>query len=215
MASPAQKFLQKHYAQQERNAENPDASNAYEMMLVKLNNDRARLKKIESTEGKIELKKQLIPEYLDWIHGVIESNNAQQDDVFMRVLVWMIDAKQFERAYSLAEHALKHNWVTPDEYKRSTATLITEEIANTAATACNNGQPVDVNILLKFADLVADKDMFDEVRAKLNKAIGYALKETQPEQALFYLKRALELDDGCGVKTMIKELEKVTNKTNS
>lgn len=215
MASPAQIFLQKHYAQQERNAGNPGATNAYEMMLAKLNNDRVRLKKIESIEGKIELKKQLIPEYLDWINGVIESNNTQQDDVFMRVLVWMIDAKQFEQAYPLAEHALKHNWVTPDEYKRSTATLITEEIANTAVALCNNGQPVDLNILFKFADLVADKDMFDEVRAKLNKAIGFALKETQPEQALSYLKRALELDDDCGVKTKIRELEKVINKTNS
>lgn len=215
MASPAQIYLQKHYARQERSAENQSAMNAYEMMLVKLNNDRTRLQKFESTEGKIELKKQLIPEYLDWINGVLESNNAQQDDVFMRVLVWMIDTKQFEQAYPLAEHALKHNWGTPDEYKRTTATLITEEIANTFIALCNNGQPVDVNFLLKFADLVADKDMFDEVRAKLNKAIGFALKETQPEQALTYLKRALELNENCGVKTKINELEKAISKTNS
>ncbi|MCX8578827.1 hypothetical protein J3U35_05175 [Gilliamella sp. B2717] len=215
MASPAQNFLQKHYAQQERNAENQAASNAYEMMLAKLNNDRVRLKKFQSTEAKIELKKQLIPEYMDWINGVLKSDNAQQDDVFMRLMVWMIDTKQFELAYPLAEHALKHNWVTPDEYQRQTATLITEELANTTLAQISNKQTVNADVLLKFAELVADKDMFDEVRAKFNKAVGYVLKETQPEQALFYLKRALELDDGCGVKTTIKELEKATSETNS
>jgi tetratricopeptide (TPR) repeat protein len=215
MVSPAQKFLQKHYAQKERNRNDIKTTNAYEMMLAKLNNDRLRLKKFQSTEAKIELKKMLIPEYMDWINGVLESDNAQQDDVFMRLMVWMIDTKQFELAYPLAEHALKHNWVTPDEYQRQTATLITEELANTTLAQISNKQTANADVLLKFAELVADKDMFDQVRAKLNKAIGYALKETQPEQALGYLKRALELDESSGVKTAIKELEKTLNKADS
>jgi len=215
MASPAQKFLAKHYAQKERNTTNIKATNAYEMMLAKLNNDRLRLKKFQSTEAKIDLKKILIPEYMDWINGVLSADNAQQDDVFMRLLVWMIDTKQFELAYPLAEHALKHNWITPDEYQRQTATLITEELANTVLTQISNKQDVNADILLKFADLVADKDMFDQVRAKLNKAIGYTLKEKDPEQALSYLKRALELDENSGVKTVIKELEKAIGKADS
>ena len=57
--------------------------------------------------------------------------------------------------------------------------------------------------------------MFDQVRAKLNKAIGYVLKDDEPEQALSYLKRALELDESSGVKTTIKELEKVIKNTSS
>ena len=215
MASPAQRFLEKHYAQKERNTANIKATNAYEMMLAKLNNDRIRLKKFQSNEAKIDLKEKLIPEYIDWINGVLSADNAQQDDVFMRLLVWMIDTKQFELAYPLAQHALKHNWVTPDEYQRQTATLITEELANTVLTQISNKQRVNVEILLKFADLVADKDMFDQVRAKLNKAIGYVLKDDEPEQALSYLKRALELDESSGVKTTIKELEKVIKNTSS
>ena len=45
MLSPAQMALQRYYAQQERSADDLAATNAYEMMLVKLNNDRAQLKK--------------------------------------------------------------------------------------------------------------------------------------------------------------------------
>lgn len=215
MASPAQQFLKKHYAGLQRNTQNTNATNAYEMMLAKLNSDRIRLKKFQSTEAKIELKKELIPEYMGWIDGVLKADNSQQDDVFMRVMVWMIDAQLFKQAYPLVEHALKHNWVTPDEYQRQTATLITEELANTALTLIRDKKPVDVDILLKFADLIADKDMFDEVRAKLNKAIGFALKDKQPEESLGYLKRALELDEKSGVKTVINELEKVLSKANS
>ncbi|WP_392565149.1 phage terminase small subunit [Utexia brackfieldae] len=208
MVSPAQQFLKKHYAGLQRNTQNVKATNAYEMMLAKLNSDRIRLKKFQSKEAKIELKKILIPEYLDWIDGVLKADNAQQDDVFMRLMVWMIDTKQFELAYPLAEHAIKHNWITPDEYKRQTAALIAEELANTTLTQLSNKQEVNVDILFKFAELVNDKDMFDEVRAKLSKAIGLVLKDNQPEQALSYLKRALELDENSGVKGLIKTLEK-------
>lgn len=208
MLSPAQRHLAKHYAQKRHKDNDVNATNAYEMMLAKLNSDRIRLKKFQSTASKIELKKQLIPEYMGWIEGVLASNNPQQDDVFMRLLVWLIDTKQFEHAYPLAAHALKHNWVTPDEYQRQTATLITEELANTALSQLTSKQEVDADILLKFAHLVADQDMFDEVRAKLNKALGFALKDKKPKQALTYFKRALELNENAGVKSQIKELEK-------
>lgn len=215
MSSPAQRFLEKYYAKKERDVTNVKASNAYEMMLAKLNNDRIRLKKFQSTEAKIDLKKQLIPEYINWINGILSSDSAQQDDVFMRLLVWMIDTKQFELAYPLAQHALKHKWVTPDEYQRQTATLITEELANTTLSQINNKEDIDIDTLLKFSDLVADKDMFDQVRAKLNKAIGFVFKDKYPAQALAYLKRALELDENSGVKGTIKALEKATENAKS
>lgn len=214
MQSPAQRFLLKHYAQIERSQEEKQATNAYELMLVKLRNDRFRLKKFESTEAKIDLKRQLIPEYMDWINGVLAAENKQQDDVFMNILIWMIDTRQFDLAYPLAKHALQHDWNSPDEYERKTATLITEELANTVLSQCRENVPVDEKTLFQFAELVANKDIFDQVRAKLHKALGYVLLEKDKAKSLENFKRALELDEKSGVKTIIDKLEKELKKIN-
>ena len=43
----------------------------YELQLAQLNNDRHRLKQIQSTEAKIQLKKALLPTYLPYADGII------------------------------------------------------------------------------------------------------------------------------------------------
>jgi len=50
--------------------------------------------------------------------------------------------------------------------------------------------------------------MPDQSRARLHKALGYALRDNdQAVAALNHLKRALQLDNNSGVKTDIKQLE--------
>ena len=67
----------------------------YELQLAQLNNDRHRLKQIQSTEAKIQLKKTLLPTYLPYADGIIEANKSVQDEVFMTVLIWCIDAENY------------------------------------------------------------------------------------------------------------------------
>ncbi|MCY1226359.1 Phage small terminase subunit [compost metagenome] len=107
----------------------------------------------------------------------------------------------------------------PDQYQRATACLIAEEYAGMAIKAAEAGQPVDTVALSEVAALVEDQDMPDEVRAKLNKAIGYSslalvggLPADQQQEcrklALHHLQRALELHDKVGVKKDIERLER-------
>jgi len=56
--------------------------------------------------------------------------------------------------------------------------------------------------------LTESEDMPDEVRAKLHKAIGYALNETDKPAALEHLIRALNLHEKVGVKKDIEVLER-------
>lgn len=223
MTSPARNhFLRMTAAQATAAAEaaNPlRHATGHELMLAQLAEHKRQLKQIQSIERKADAKRAMLPAYAPWVQGVLESGAGLQDEVFMTVMVWLIDVGDFAAALPLAAHAIRHGLVMPDTYQRTTACLIAEEYSTMAIKAAEAGQLVDADALGEVAQLVADQDMPDEVRAKLHKALGYAhmaLVEGTPdgrrqdrrEFALGQLRRALELHDKAGVKKDIERLER-------
>lgn len=216
MSSPARRHFERKSAEQ-RSAEGVSATRAdataYELMLVKLAEDRRRLHDLQSIERKAELKRTLLPDYAPWIKGVLEGNHGVQDDVLMTIMVWCIDVGDLPSALTLADYAIRHKLAMPDQYKRTTGCLIAEEFAD-YALRLKDGIPFDVTgWLIAARDLTAGEDMPDEVRAKLLKALGYgfaANSETVADKqlALDTLKSALALHDKVGVKKDIERLER-------
>jgi len=213
----------------------------YELQLAQLNNDRHRLKQIQSTEAKIQLKKALVPTYLPYVDGIIEANKSVQDVVFMTVLVWCIDTENYTKALEMAEFALVHNMIMPDRFERKTATLVTEEIANAFLKQLKTNAEVEINVLWNLEALIENeaiskeiRDMPDQVRAKLYVALGKAelksinaeiakndgmIDEKLPEWVFHHakfakerLERAIELDDKCGGKQDFKTMETLLKK---
>lgn len=212
--SLARAHFQRHAAAALNSEERPvdrSLANAYELMLAKLAEDRRRLKDVQSIERKADVKRQLLPEYDPWIQGVLEGNSGRQDDVLMSVMVWRIDVGDIKGALPLARYAIEHGLSLPDQYKRTTACLIAEE----AAEMSIKGASDDTEALLQVEHITADEDMPDEVRAKLHKAIGYALRTRADgknaggilEQARDHLQRALDLHNKSGVKKDIERLD--------
>lgn len=201
---------------------NTATANQYELMLYKLAEDRGRLKDVQSIERRADVKRQLLPEYQPWIQGVLEGDSGQQDDVFMTIMLWTIDIGDIAGALPMVEYAINHKLVMPDQYKRTPACLIAEEAAE---IALKTGDVQHLNALLTVEGLTIAEDMPDEVRAKLHKAIGYAMRTdagwspdatdykpdaTQREgliNAKKYLERALALHIKSGVKKDIERLE--------
>ena len=189
-------------------SQTPAQANQYELMLAKMTTDRRRLHEVQSMERKAEVKRELLPDYAPWIQGVLEGNQGVQDDVLMTVMVWRVDAGDIAGAVQIARYAIQHNLSMPDQYKRTTACLIAEEIADGTIKAIAAGDKVDVAPLIDVVGLTQNQDMPDEVRAKLHKAVGYAFMESDKEKALGNLKRALALHDKVGVKKDIEKLER-------
>lgn len=185
-----------------------NAANAYELMLAKLAEDKRRLKDVKSLERKAEVKAQLLPEYLPWIAGVLDSDSGRQDDVLMTVFVWAIDIGDFALALTIGAYALAHKLVMPDQYKRDVPCVLAEEIADYALKKDEPGLIALQSCLTEAIAMTADCDMPDEVRAKLHKAYGYALRAAGDlPKAKATLTRALELDGRVGVKKDIERLE--------
>ncbi|MGP2415816.1 phage terminase small subunit [Pantoea ananatis] len=183
----------------------------YDLMLLQLNEDRRRLKGIQSTVTKAQIKVEVLPKYAAWVEGVLSADGAQQDDVIMYVMLWRIDAGDYAGALTIGRHALKHGWVMPVG-KRNTATVLTEEMADAAKAAMLAGTPFDADLLLQTLDAVDGEDMPDQSRARLHKSIGWVQTESNPASALNHLKHALQLDEKCGVKKDIEQLERKLRK---
>ena len=196
---------------------------AYERMLYKLADDRRRLKSIQSVERKIEVKATLLPDYAQWIDGVLAGGKGAQDDVFATLLVWHIDTGEYERALVMAEYALAHKFTLPETYSRDIATLMLDEFAE----GYLHGKLADpqhaAQVLGAVEVLTAAADAPDQARAKLHKAIGLAMIAVldqaddtdiapalvaQAETAMGQLKRARALSESCGVKKDMERLER-------
>ncbi|WP_053143683.1 terminase endonuclease subunit [Erwinia billingiae] len=207
--SPARQHRQRIQAEQAaRQGGSVRHEKGYDLMLMQLGEDRRRLKGIQSTVKKAEIKLEVLPKYAAWAEGVLAADGTRQDDVLMYVMLWRIDAGEYAGALAIGRHALKHGWVMPTGFNRNVQTLLTEEMADAAKAALLADTPFDAELLLQTLDVIDGLDMPDQSRARLHKSLGYVLRESQPVSALNHLKRAMQLDDKCGVKKDTEQLER-------
>lgn len=212
MSSPAQRRFETVTAAMAAAQSDPGESlagnTAYELMLAKLDADRRRLKDIQSIERKIEVKREILPEYENWINGVLDAGRGGQDDVLVTVMVWHLDVGSFDEALRIGHYVLQHDLVLPDQYQRNVATVLVDEVADTALAQQKAGKPFPLQVLLEIERLTASHDMHDEARAKLHKALGAALYDRGdlPEARRHYT-RAVELNDKIGVKRLLTEID--------
>lgn len=190
----------------------PGIGSALQHMLAQLGEHKRALHDIQSVERKIEFKQQILPDYDAYIDGILAADSGMPDPVVTTIMVWRFDVGDFAGGIALADYVINHGIPLPDQYQRTAPTLIAEEVAEGALRP----QAGDVNIprptldqLQHVAELTAELDMHDQVRAKLEKAIGYALRDAQqPTEALPHLERALQLNPRVGVKKDIEALER-------
>lgn len=234
MISPAKahflrKTAEKEAAQAAASGNQLAGSTGYELMLAKVDADMRRLKDIQSIDRKIEVKRELLPDYDAYIDGAIAGDTGVQDDVLMTAMVWQFDVGNFERGLQIAEYALRHKLALPGKYNRTLGTLVAEEVSDAAKRKLVEKEAVAIaemlEPLLKTDELTKAEDMPDQSRARLYKAIGlvYAsgLNDTDKipesevadyihaaETALDYLRQALSKDDKSGVKKDIERIER-------
>jgi tetratricopeptide (TPR) repeat protein len=179
----------------------------------------AELKALKSVDRKVAFKAAVLPEYAPYIAGALDAGAPGQDDVFVTLLFWHIDAGDLIGAMEMAAHALTAGMESPVSWSRDLPAALLEEVADKAAAIIKaraalgddavGTTPDDALVALREAlDLTADADMHDQVRAKAFKALGTLLADSDQAGALAALREALRLDPASGVKTRIASLEK-------
>ncbi len=189
------------------------AANAYELQLMQLAEHRRTLKGIQSIERKIDAKRTMLATYKPWIDGLLAADRGGQDDVLVTVTLWHLDTGDLAGALPMADYVIRHKLNTPDQYERTAPTLIAEEVADTAIKLQEAGTGPSYGLLSAYLELLKESDMFDQVHAKLHKAVGRAaLAEGFKEPAAEHYRRALELHDKVGLKKDLEVLEREIKK---
>ena len=216
MTSPARAHRERMLAALQ-GAANPQfdqvTANAYELQLMQLRQHLQTLKGIQSIERKIDAKRTMLATYKPWIDGLLAADRGGQDDVLVTVTLWHLDTGDLAGALPMADYVIRHKLNTPDQYERTAPTLIAEEVADTAIKLQEAGTGPDLFLLINYLRLLQDCDIFDQVRAKLHKAVGRAyLAEGGKEPAAEHYRRALELHDKVGLKKDLEVLEREIKK---
>jgi hypothetical protein len=225
MTSPAKRHFERVSAANAAASAGPGESlkgaSRYELMLVKLATDRRRLKELQSIARKVDVKREVLPEYGAYVDGALEGGRGAQDDVLTTIMIWRIDVGDYAGALTIARYALKHKMTLPEHYERTLPAAVAEEFAEAALATLRQGETFDVPSLVEVSELTAAADMHDPIRAKLYKAIGIAQMKAEEldvdrGEPMNYqrvlaaheaLRRALELDARSGVKQNIARLE--------
>lgn len=224
MTTPARRHQMRVLAEQAAKAAPPGdevVGSAYELMLAQLYDHRRTLKAIQSVERKIEAKRAFLPLYEDWLTGALAGGQGGQDVVLTSLMVWHFDCGSWARGMELAAYALAHGLTLPDQYNRDLTTLLIDE-ASTAALAGKLVGDEAMRVLAEVDQLTDGRDAPDQARAKLHKAIGYALMGKSPTHepdlatldlsrahlAMQQLQRAHELFAQVGVKKDMERLER-------
>lgn len=200
-----------------------EGANAYELQLAQLHQDRLRLSQIQSTEGKVALKAQLLPAYAPYVDGVLAAGRGAQDEVLTTLMVWRLDAGDYLGALAIGRYVLEHNMTMPDRFARTTGCLFAEEIAIAALKALKAGGEFSFTVLNETEQLTRDQDMPDEARAKLHLAMGRVLAKVPDDdvrdahvamlqKARTHLARAIELHSSSGGKKDLERVERLLKK---
>lgn len=175
---------------------------------LRLSNHLSQLKEIRALDKKVELKAQWLPEYQGYIDATLSQSPAPQNNVLMYLMIWATDTHDFELAAKIAQFAILNDMVMPEGFTRTVAEVIAEQIGE-ACCADEKLAEQHATLLQNIAEMVKGEDLVNEAHAKIYKAIGIALKNSQPKEALAALQNALRLNQNSGVKTLIAQLEKL------
>lgn len=117
------------------------------------------------------------------------------------VMIWAADAGDIAQALRIGQYVLRHKIPMPDQYKRTTATVLVEEICDPilAAFKANPAKAsVSIDNLNALNGITTHEDMPDQVRAKLFKVMGYTVRLNQDVEsqqlARSHLQEAIRLN---------------------
>jgi len=194
----------------------------YEQTLMQLATDRARLKQIQSSQAKGQLKAALLPTYDAYIEGVLAADAGGQDDVVSTLMLWNIDAGLYDAALDIAAYVLAHGLTMPDRFERTAGCVVAEEIGIAALNALKTGAAFDLGVLNRAVEVTDGHDMPDQVRARLLLARARGLLPPDTDgapldgeavgQAIDDLRKAIQLHDSCGGKEDLKRAERLMKK---
>lgn len=172
-----------------------------------IKSDEQSLKSIPDHLERDKRKPALLNKYREYLEEYLSANETHDNNVLFYCMVWACDVEQWGWAVRLCDYAVITQQKN-DVFRRSHA----EIVADAVFWRCEK--------IFKFGAKLPDvwRDIFDRVNGKqwtIDDALlsrylkleGDIIKDTEPQTALAYFKKADSLNPTIGVKGRIKALE--------
>lgn len=182
-------------------------SNKTSLMQIKLTNDLHRISLQASRQRKHALQRDMLPEYDDYLNSAMANPTGGDDPVLIQCMIWRYNLGDIEQATKLADHAITHGLSMPEQFKATVKQFVCREVAYWALAQQKEGNDPDP-YLSDIYTRSRNWDKPDQIEARLLKAKGQQLIESNPAAALEYFEQAAPLDDRIGVSQIIKRLSK-------
>ena len=197
------------------------ASDQYQTMMAGLWTMRRDLKDMKSIERKVDYKRDhALPQLMDYVDGVITADAGGENEIVTNAMIWLFDIGDLDRGLAVADYVVAHGLDAPDRYERDAVTIVADEASDRVLDRLKAEPAPDADALAALdsqmahvAQIIDGHDLHDQVSAKVLKAQGYVARDRgNAAGAVAYLKRALGLHDGIGVKKDIERLEREIKK---
>lgn len=169
--------------------------------------DYHQMKRIKSRVRRSAVKGKVLVKYQGWLVDFMRRSSwtVKESSMFVWLMLWHIDAGDWGWSLELAGFAIEQGLSTPKDFERNLPEVVCEEIAGAILKVGKSEQYREV--LFGLVTLVEGRDMTDPITAKLHKALGLSLLETEREQAQRHFEQALKLNPGVGVKRHLQTLK--------
>lgn len=205
--TPAQKHKQAILAQQAVVEDTTANATAYELLLEQLGQQKRALKAHKSFEIKNALKVEFLTEWHDYINELVANGNGLSNAICGQLMVWCIDVGDYERAIGLGRYMLANNIGMPEHFERDCEDVFAEEMAMAWISA--DEPTITLDVLLTVYELVRERELYDQVNAKLHRAIGEAYAQKgDNDNAVQFLEQAIVYNPAVGCKPLLNKLKK-------
>ncbi|WP_020396620.1 phage terminase small subunit [Thiolinea disciformis] len=178
--------------------------NYYRSYLAKLEVDKARLAQIRSREQRLQVKRELVPLYRDYLQAALNEPSGHHDEILVTWLIWALDVGEWALSLALCRHALQYRLNSPKGFTRNLPEIIAEEWAEHVLAESDPACWTDA--LLQLHTWLEPFDMADPVRAKWLSVCAQVIQPEQPDQALAWYERAYALHPKARWKRIITTL---------
>lgn len=193
----------------------------YQRLLKQLHADKAILKDIKSHQDKAQAKADLLPQYAEWLAGVVASGAiSESDQITPTLLVWQIDCGLLDETMPLAQIAMTSQAQSPDEFQRTLPEIIVEQYAEKIGAGATISME-NLQTVIEWAGAKNENgqhihNLPDVIRAKALRAAGEFLLETdEPDKprVLALFSKAVEYNPKIGLKKHIAYLQQNQTET--
>lgn len=149
---------------------------SYRLLLQSLGEHDRKIQSITNRADKIAYKRQIMPEFIAHIDGLIDgmknNNAAVQDEIFAYYMIWSIDIGDYEKGLEMAQLAFEFDIKMPARFKSELQVFLVETFTRLADDAIILNENFPIKFLVQIDKMLNGINLADQKRAKLYKSIG-------------------------------------------